>query len=550
MSEPRIAVFPERADHLPMLFSTGAVYGAHVSSTGIVGGLLSRGEPTDIFLSLDEVDGLRGTWQGPGELRTYSELPQQLARETYAFAHSLNPASLHRIRDMRDRYSPRPFPVTATCHTMSYYATLVELSWLWRAPTDYDGIVCISQACRMQVEGLLRLAASQLYPEQAEDPLPVRLEVIHHGVDVDRFRPRDKTDSRALLGLPSEAGIVLYVGRLSLADKMDLGPLLRAFRRLVAAKPERELLLVIAGEDTHGDTTAMLGQLAAELRIRDKVRFWGRFDDAVAPLLYGAGDVFVSLSDNIQEGFGNTVLEAGACGLPVIATDWNGYRDIVVDGESGWLIPTFWTRCDEGLGAAAAFSHWSQDHLLLSQSVFMDVDRLADRLRWVFDQPSAAADMGLAGRRRACESFAWPVIMRRYEAFWSEMQETAVGQDLPSARQALSHDYYGVHSHYATNGAERARVRLRTMPPGDPERVVRFADLVAKAVDVGGVPDVLREITQRPGDFLPFSQLVGIVQRCCRVEGSQARFLACALVKQGIFDIRLDPEPGKMSETL
>ncbi len=59
-----------------------------------------------------------------------------------------------------------------------------------------------------------------------------------------------------------------------------------------------------------------------------------------AARVWHAADVFVSPSDNIQETFGLAVIEAMASGLPVVASDWDGYRDLVADGETGFLVPT------------------------------------------------------------------------------------------------------------------------------------------------------------------------------------------------------------------
>ena len=64
--------------------------------------------------------------------------------------------------------------------------------------------------------------------------------------------------------------------------------------------------------------------------------------------VWHAADLVVSLVDNIQETFGLVIVEAMASGLPVVATDWNGYRDLVVDGETGFLVPT--TMCGGCLG--------------------------------------------------------------------------------------------------------------------------------------------------------------------------------------------------------
>ena len=60
--------------------------------------------------------------------------------------------------------------------------------------------------------------------------------------------------------------------------------------------------------------------------------------------VWQAADVFTSLSDSIQETFGLVILEAMASGLPVVASDWDGYRDLVIDGVTGFLVPTYMVR--------------------------------------------------------------------------------------------------------------------------------------------------------------------------------------------------------------
>ena len=73
-----------------------------------------------------------------------------------------------------------------------------------------------------------------------------------------------------------------------------------------------------------------------------------RFPDG----LWAAGDIFLSLVDNVQESFGLTPIEAMAAGLPRVLSDWDGYRDSVTHGEDGFLVPT--RQPPPGSGAALA----------------------------------------------------------------------------------------------------------------------------------------------------------------------------------------------------
>ena len=94
-------------------------------------------------------------------------------------------------------------------------------------------------------------------------------------------------------------------------------------------------------------------------------------------LTFLAGDIFISLSDNIQETFGLTPLEGMASGLPVIVSDWNGYKDTVKDKENGFRIKTI--SLNEGYGEDIAYSHMmgalNYDHYIgyASQRIAIDV---------------------------------------------------------------------------------------------------------------------------------------------------------------------------------
>jgi hypothetical protein len=123
-----------------------------------------------------------------------------------------------------------------------------------------------------------------------------------------------------------------------------------------------------------------------------------------------------------------------ASGLPVVASDWDGYRDLVVDGETGFLVATeMVAEATSHATARLLLGEINYDHFLAecSQATAVEVAGAASALgRLVGDEPLRRR-MGAAGRRRALERFAWPKIIRAYEELWA-WQDTEL-----SARASL-----------------------------------------------------------------------------------------------------------------
>ena len=165
-----------------------------------------------------------------------------------------------------------------------------------------------------------------------------KVTAIHNGVDFSRFGRAGRLESRMRLSLPGEVPIVGTVGRLD--PVKDQAGLIRAFAQVRARHPEA--LLVVAGD---GPCRSELERVVSELGQRDHVRLLGNRDDV--PAVMSALDVFVLPS--IAEGISNTILEAMATGLPVVATRVGGNPELVEDGVSGALVP----RSDPGALADA-----------------------------------------------------------------------------------------------------------------------------------------------------------------------------------------------------
>ena len=170
------------------------------------------------------------------------------------------------------------------------------------------------------------------------DADPARVEVVHPGVDLDAFRPRPMREARARLGLPLDADVLLFVGRIQPLKAPDV--LLRAAEALLRRDPSRRARLVVAvvgGPSGSGlEHPTALADLAATLGVADVVRFVppvGR-DELVD--WYAAATLVCVPSYN--ESFGLVAVEAQAVGTPVVAAAVGGLTTAVADGRSGILV--------------------------------------------------------------------------------------------------------------------------------------------------------------------------------------------------------------------
>jgi D-inositol-3-phosphate glycosyltransferase len=192
---------------------------------------------------------------------------------------------------------------------------------------------------------------AQLVDRYAADP--ARVVTVAPGVDLEHFRPGEASSARTRLGIPPDAVVLLFVGRIQPLKAPDV--LLRAAARMLERDPElrrRMVVAVVGGPSGSGvSEPGALQRLAGSLGIADLVRFEAPtgHDTDGATLLdwYRSADVVAVPSHN--ESFGLVALEAQACGTPVVATDVGGLRTTVDDGVSGLLVPGH----DPGQWAAA-----------------------------------------------------------------------------------------------------------------------------------------------------------------------------------------------------
>jgi glycosyltransferase involved in cell wall biosynthesis len=182
------------------------------------------------------------------------------------------------------------------------------------------GIYAISQSA---LDHFMKVFGDYVQPKTVTD-------VIHNSVDTRRFKPDKhlRASARGLLDVPQNAVVIGAAARLERQKRPD--KLVSVYKELKMTFPD--LYLVLVGT---GSMEAGLREQVRQLGIRDSVVFagWQPNVERILPAL----DMAVHLSSN--EGFGTATVEAMACGLPVVATEVPGTRDILAGGNSGILVP-------------------------------------------------------------------------------------------------------------------------------------------------------------------------------------------------------------------
>jgi len=182
-----------------------------------------------------------------------------------------------------------------------------------------DGLICVSHF-------LKDLALRHGAPSD-------RIRVIHNALDRETFSPGDKAAARRSLGLPEGIPVVLSVGHLVIRKRHHV--LIEAFAELVRSQPDAILLIVGGGFEP--EYRKRLEGLVAKFELDDAVRFLGNVAAEDVARYYHTADIFALGTQ--REGCCNAVLEALACGVPVVTTPVGDNEHFVKDGVNGYIVP-------------------------------------------------------------------------------------------------------------------------------------------------------------------------------------------------------------------
>ncbi len=385
-------------------------------------------------------------------LLTYAHLIERIKQENYHVFHLGGWGYFFSdLVYLRNRYAKNKFPITGLIHSLNAQITNVHaLKVSWSPLLSYDTIICSSLAGQTAIKNVFSNLSKNLSSAMIPFKNHPRLEMVPLGIADHFFDAIPKTDSRHRLQLLSSGFFFLSMGRFSPTLKMDFYPLLLAFQELINNNNKQNIFLLLCGSGSPSEIK-LLETMLRELNLTEQVRIFSNFDSSQKIHLYNAADAFISLSDNVQETFGLAVIEAQARGIPVIVSDWNGYRELVETDYNGYKIPTCWTSelLQEEL---ADIMNFETMQLLMAQSTAVDLKELNTALEKLSGDPALCQRLGENGKKRSFEKYRWSIVIKQYEELWEKLfQESMKDPETGLELNPLRTDYSTVFTHYPTS---------------------------------------------------------------------------------------------------
>jgi D-inositol-3-phosphate glycosyltransferase len=448
------------------------VTGANVYASSVVSALLKYGSYDQYIFPTPHARWLRKTLNGDAPkvseriqyVQGFQLRALQAAKDLVMMTPNPGLRPLHDLRKKIRRPRTPMIGVVHSLHTHDAWETMLLNQCL--PLQDFDSIFVSSDAglevCRQRLKclraGLKGTTKKAFSLENRFAKVPIGIEV-----EEAQSRLNDRGLSRQHFDLDKATVAILYFGRLCSKTKADLIPLLLVFADLL--KEEDALHLFLAGDDTLGGQSKSLCSVVESLGISHKVTVIPDPSQTVRSQLMHAADIFVSPSDSIQETFGITLLEAMAAGLPTVVSNWSGYRDIVVDGVTGFLIPT----CLSNFSADITYLRGSGNMLdddLLASSTIVDMRSLRSALKYLVKHEDLRLEFGAAARARVISTFHWRKIISDYESIWSNLLSSAAASPLKRGlASSLMPADTTLFRHYSTQSLDASTpIRLAPTP--------------------------------------------------------------------------------------
>lgn len=381
----------------------------------------------------------------------------------------------------------RAFSLCGVTHTTATDRAMEGLADLLISPVQpWDALICTSRAVQAMVSRVIDDHVHYLHDRLGATRFggPM-LPVIPLGVDCAAYERDEEAGAalRARLGIGQDDVAVLVMARLSLTTKFSPLPLYLALQR-AAGRVAPRLHLLLAGWFDGALSRAAYVDAAARACPDVTLHVLDGQDAATRRGAWSGADIFTLPVDNVQETYGLAPVEAMAAGLPVVVTDWDGFRDTVEDGTCGFRIPT--TMTGQGARLALRYQAGLDEYgaylLGVSQSTAMDVEAAAAAFARLAADRALRLTMGAAGQARARSLYDWAAIIPQYLALWDEQARRRAAMPERAAprpgreRVPVRPDPFRLFAAYPTT-ILAPQTRLALAPAADPARLADVASL-------------------------------------------------------------------------
>ena len=330
----------------------------------------------------------------------------------------------------RGFFSHKSWSLCGITHTTSSSRAMDSISDLITSPVQpWDALICTSNSVKNHVLETINSKADFLKNRLGLSRIVLpQLPVIPLGIHTSEFAFTDlqKLSSRETLCIDKKSIVVLYAGRLSFHAKAHPLAMYQALE-LSAQQTDKPIVLIECGWHANQAISNSFSEAAKRFCPSIKVIHLDGRQAEKRTLAWSSADIFCSLPDNIQETFGIVPIEAMAAGLPVVVSDWDGYKDTVRDEIDGFRIPTLIPGAGLGSDLAERYSLDIDNYDMYcgytSSLISVDVLSAARAFSKLIESPSLRESMGASGLRRAQEIYDWSVIYKQYEDLWKHLHD-------------------------------------------------------------------------------------------------------------------------------
>lgn len=374
-----------------------------------------------------------------------SFLPTAVGKIDYIVFHR-GDMELSRLIDYRNTLS-NPFPVTGTAHSLSTHHCWDELLHFYLVPAkSYDGLISATSSTQTVLHHLMDSAKSSLQSRGLSDFPTLSTPVIPLSIDEHELQLIDSKIARSECDIPNELPLILMLGRFSQYSKYDLLPVVKSLMQLL--DKGYRFYTIIAGDNSETDYASQIQFWILQQGYSDFFKIIPDPDIDLKNNLFSAADIFISPSDTIQETFGLTIIEAYAHGVPVVASLWNGYRDLMIPENKVNFFDTYWMNSVDAITNLAGLMPNRPFQFLMAENTVLNLVQMQERVIYLLNHPKEAHAIGVAEQRTYRERFAWESIISQYENVWSELKSQARSDKNSSANLFFSYHYNQTFSHY------------------------------------------------------------------------------------------------------